>query len=384
MFLKNDDHYIIKVPVSVIKNVKSILANIFTTSFKDFALMYKNKYLTELYVYYDQQTNKFTIFTESLRKSGKSEEFASENDFILKSLIQKIDFLDERNSTNNLNCSLNESKYISISYKKPIKNIVNFFDEWKKWNVGDIYEIHIGNVYDPSKFWIMFKKPDLFQEYLYFLYNENNKTYKMRESNIFIGCYCVVLIDNLYYRGKLVRRDDEKCIRRFKVYLFDFGMIATVYGNQLFMMDTELFDIPEMAVRASLDDITPVDNLMWSQNVINRFIEIITNKRLIIQVLNVNQGRKILNVRLYKVSKTGPNSISNILLKERLAKPIDGLPQVKENFLYKPIVNYMYHLPTFEFIENGVYYDKSSNIEVLKTLMPWDVLFKEYYEYVGR
>lgn len=136
----------------------------------------------------------------------------------------------------------------------PSFEVQPYFDK-RKWSAGDTFHLRVGHVYDLSHFWIVtkFRELEVLQTYLYKFYKHHKEDYRI-EYNLFkLDMYCVCYTDKAYYRGRFTGIECQYNGENYAfVFLIDFGCISKVPISELYFMPKNLYDVPRLAVRASM------------------------------------------------------------------------------------------------------------------------------------
>lgn len=136
----------------------------------------------------------------------------------------------------------------------PSFEVQPYFDK-RKWSAGDTFHLRVGHVYDLSHFWIVtkFRELEVLQTYLYKFYKHHKEDYRI-EYNLFkLDMYCVCYTDRAYYRGRFTGIECQYNAENYAfVFLIDFGCISKVPISELYFMPKNLYDVPRLAVRASM------------------------------------------------------------------------------------------------------------------------------------
>ncbi|KAK9891596.1 hypothetical protein WA026_015556 [Henosepilachna vigintioctopunctata] len=290
--------------------------------------------------------------------------------------------------------SITDSQEITNSpdfQQRSTTKIKSIFDKWE-FKVDSIIPIYMGNIYDPSKFWVRIAPISVFERYLTLFYERNKMSLCVKSSDVCIGLNCVLFKNGVYYRARIVRKDIQNQ-NKVKVFLLDYGSLNNALLSDIFHLDQSFYEIPAFAVRAMLTNISSLDHGMWTANVVDKFMEYVKNKILIAKIARVHKQQKVIEIHLSDVDSDdgdGMPTINSCLVKDRLAKFISKHPsgsqlqQImkigdRECILLKELY-YLY--PSFETIENGLVPSTVELKEKLQQYVPLDVIYPDLYEHL--
>ncbi|KAJ8952944.1 hypothetical protein NQ318_006561 [Aromia moschata] len=261
----------------------------------------------------------------------------------------------------------------------------------QQWKIGETYRIRVGHIYDPSKFWIVFKERelDIFQKFVNDFYKKHGGKYKMDLNNMAKNMYCVVYVDKAFYRGLIANIPDNFTEeKKAYIFLFDYGCVTVTSLDHLYYLYEKLFHIPQFAVRASLSHVQPYDKTMWKYSVVKRFSELVSAKVLLCVLECTNPNRKIVEISIGDVREfSSVIDVGDILISEKLAKSVISRAnhEIKEKIKtrYVPKTKYPHLFPSFEAIESGMVPPCVHTTELLWQCIARDVLFRPYFAYNG-
>lgn len=247
-------------------------------------------------------------------------------------------------------------------------HISSYFDK-ESWKINTMYRVRVSHVYDPSHIWIVHeeKEIDAFHKYLYNFYSKYKMHYKIPCKNFKINMYCITYTDGAFYRSILVNVPFSMKNESWAfVFLIDFGYMAKVSRDEIYFMTAKMYTVPQLAVRATLSGVGPIESTTWSANVVSKFSKLVYNKVLLCQITNKNYAHKVLFVRFgeYNWNTKEPDPIVDILVSEKLAKQISILDvrEMKQAMKSKKSKRNKknklpFFLPTFDEIESGTCID---------------------------
>ncbi|KAG5870116.1 hypothetical protein JTB14_025999 [Gonioctena quinquepunctata] len=242
------------------------------------------------------------------------------------------------------------------------------------------YEVKIENVYDPSKFWIVikFNELKLFTKYLTTHYIE--KKLVIPRKRLKHGLICIVLRNSAFYRATLLPALlPEK--DKLRVFLVDYGITVNVGMDNVFYIAKKHTHVPRFSVRATLAYISPANQLdPWCSSDLHHFIELLSEKKLTVKVLEIDPNLKILHIDIFRKMNGVDESISSLLVESGIGSYSKYIEEIKEQSKYKRKVKYMHLVPTFNALEKGVVPCSLWEANLLKCV-PTDLLYKDYYQY---
>ncbi|RZC43217.1 uncharacterized protein BDFB_001361, partial [Asbolus verrucosus] len=199
--------------------------------------------------------------------------------------------------------------------------ILTCFDKCN-FKQGQSFEARVTQIYDPTKFWIVskFRELEVFQKYLFRFYYLNSSNYKIPHDKIAIDLYCMCFIENAYYRGVIVgfpiRHHDAE--QEVQVFLIDYGMLKIIDINNIYYISEECLRVPQFVVRASLAGIRPLND-HWTTQDVDRFYDLVTDKIIKVNVIDIDCKRKILKVFINIKDDNSMISVQETLLTENYA-----------------------------------------------------------------
>lgn len=123
---------------------------------------------------------------------------------------------------------------------------------------GEVYEIKIKNMFDPSKLWIIvnFSELYLFTKYLKWYYSKDENRIKIPIFKLKKYLLCIIKKNSNYYRAIIlpILLSEENKIR---VFLIDHGTFINVNVDNIFYLLQKHSLVPRFALRACLIHIAP-------------------------------------------------------------------------------------------------------------------------------
>lgn len=124
--------------------------------------------------------------------------------------------------------------------------------------VGEIYEIKLKNLFDPSKLWVVinFKELMLFTRYLTIYYSNEENRIKIPMFKLKKYLICIIERNSNYHRAVILPLyfSDEK---KQRVFLIDEGMFVNVNINKIYYILQRHSKVPRFALRACIINIAP-------------------------------------------------------------------------------------------------------------------------------
>ncbi|XP_065577311.1 tudor and KH domain-containing protein homolog isoform X2 [Artemia franciscana] len=142
-------------------------------------------------------------------------------------------------------------------------------------NTEDYIDVFVSAVASPDKFWIQIAGPltsvldNLVTEMTSFYREENNASqYRISVPNIGAIVAAIFPADGEYYRGAIMKLDDEK--KTVSVFFVDFGDSDEVPQSEVFELLPEFSQLRFQAIECQLGGVLPRD-LSWSSEAIEDF-----------------------------------------------------------------------------------------------------------------
>lgn len=257
-----------------------------------------------------------------------------------------------------------------------------------KWKLGETYRARVGNIYDPSKFWIVHFENELsvFFKYMNSFYDTRREEYRMPPESVKVKRYCVAFTDGAFYRGIIVNIPmlNRKEIQ-VTVFLFDFGFTNVVTLDNLYFLCEKMYKIHRFAIRARLHGIEPVKTDAWTQMSTDTFKESTQGKVLLCVLTETNPLHRTVFVRIVDLVQYNKIiDIGQILINEKLAK-LTALRKSSKNNKCRLVskVRYPYLFPSFEALETGRMPSTVFITESLKQCITSSILFQPYCSFNG-
>ncbi|CAH0561835.1 unnamed protein product [Brassicogethes aeneus] len=214
-----------------------------------------------------------------------------------------------------------------MNLKAKQRRIIEMFNV-QKWVIGKTYEIRVVHMYNPSTIWIVSKHRSLeyFRTKMNKFFRENFISLRMPYREIVEGLYCAVCREGQFYRGLIIKVFGP-CSNKMKIVIsfIDFGSLAVVDPNLIFILPDNMFAVPAFAIRARIWNIRPFDANAWSDEEIHKVSLIIQSGATCCVIDYVDKQFNMLNIRLGIMDKTGNHDIAHQLVKENAVLPYNGI-----------------------------------------------------------
>ncbi|CAH1964033.1 unnamed protein product [Acanthoscelides obtectus] len=271
-------------------------------------------------------------------------------------------------------------RFILTRYDEDKYTIPYFFDYMKTWTPSKTYTVRIANIYDISKFWVVFhyNELDIFRSFLSDYYKKHGHLYKIKA--VRRGIYCVVFAEGAYYRGIVAEVSEEP---KVLVFFMDFGYISAVEQPNIYYLAEKFYNVPRFAVRAVLHGIHPVDTCHWTMDAIKRFTELVAEKIMLCFVVGPLENFRTVYVHLadfnQSITSQRFQDVGDKLISEKLASV--AVPSSMDNVKGKrlvPIVKYPYLFPSFDVLEKCTMPFTAYTMDMLRQCKSSSVLLKPY------
>ncbi|KAK5650357.1 hypothetical protein RI129_001386 [Pyrocoelia pectoralis] len=247
---------------------------------------------------------------------------------------------------------------------------------------GDFVDVVIGEVYDPSKFWLLFHE---LYESLNNLMDEMQIFYTSYNTYIpshmaAVGMYCVASYNSEFHRAVIVNAMIN-IPNKVKVYYIDYGTVGAVASDSLKFLHKKFCGLPQQAVRARLCGICPpTEKTQWSMEASSRFLELVHMRTLVAHVYHIDFERQILNIFLADTSGDDDIYLNDTLVNEGYAI-FSNQEQQKINLEPRstPWVKCIHLFPTFDEIEWSAVPSASEMCRLIKTGMPLELIYPRYF-----
>lgn len=172
-------------------------------------------------------------------------------------------------------------------------------------------EIYVTEVHNPNRVWFHVKEnaqviSDMMNELdAYYSYLEGDE-WRLKPSNVIIGCYCAAFFLGMWHRAKIV--EDLK-MNRVKVFFIDYGTVSVLELKDVKFLAKSFKQTPAQCMRASLAYVKPIGH-WWTHEASWELLSLVTEKILHAYVVDVDRRGNFMDVVLVDNSK-GKNRIIN-------------------------------------------------------------------------
>ncbi|KAI4458899.1 tudor domain containing protein [Holotrichia oblita] len=278
-----------------------------------------------------------------------------------------------------------------IYTNNPPVDIVEFGVELERqWispdmNEQDYIDVNVGEVYDPSKFWMNLRmyanKLNELMDNLQIFYATHNKELHVPNFAMRNNMYVVCMFDREYHRARIVDTS-QKGENYIKVYFVDYGTVSVISVESVCYLHNKFSELPEQAIRARLAGIYPAkENEQWSRAAATRFLSLVMQKDLVAQIVKIDEERKILDVVLADTS----DEEEDFYLNDALVSMGYALftfekrePAIPSKII--PIVRYIHLFPTHVELENGSVPTATQSICMHQAGMTVEQMYPHYFK----
>lgn len=171
---------------------------------------------------------------------------------------------------------------------------------------GAMVEVMIGEVYSPSHFWFIrvgdnynIAMEEMMDEMTHY-YNNVGRERVLSRGAVRVGHYCSSLYERDWHRSLIVKVLDSDTV---KVRHVDYGTVDTVSVSSLKPLRRAWAQLPAQAARARLAAVRPpAAGWRWPHAACTAFLALVTNRRLVANVVALDQRDQIAEVLLIDTS----------------------------------------------------------------------------------
>ncbi|KAF5286906.1 hypothetical protein FQA39_LY00439 [Lamprigera yunnana] len=268
----------------------------------------------------------------------------------------------------------------------------------------DYIEVCIGEVYDPSKFWLLLNDytQDLNQlmKELEQFYTSAGAAYAVPDHVIRLGLHCVTKFQGEFHRAIVVHSNNPSK-SHVRVYYFDYGTVSTVPRNSINFLHKKFATLPQQAIRARLAGIfPPYEKTQWTCEASQCFLNLVFSKVVIAHIHRINFKDQIVEVFLIDTSGPEDTHLNDMLVKEGHAiftsQVKNELGLINENGKDNlcngdeqksvpkshatPCVKYIHFFPTFWELELGRVPNATEMSHIDAIGIPLERIYPQYYE----
>ncbi|KAL1509361.1 hypothetical protein ABEB36_004115 [Hypothenemus hampei] len=260
-----------------------------------------------------------------------------------------------------------------------------FFPETTK--SGDVFEVVISEIYDPSKFWFYLgtRKQSVFDDLMdelqiFYKDSSNIHRYAIPPGICKEGLYCVNIYCGEYHRAKVVKILTDDTAR---IFYIDCGTLSKVSIKSLYFLQTDFTKVPAQAIRCRLANIIPIDKgHPWPLSTTIRFREMVNGRNTKIKISHIDWNEEVLWVFLADI--TNPKNVFYInenLVSENHALWTDQhqrVPLVISEFVC--LVGNLHLYPTFVELENALVPSSTAMQTVAEKNVPIQFCIPQYFK----
>ncbi|CAK1553140.1 unnamed protein product [Leptosia nina] len=214
---------------------------------------------------------------------------------------------------------------------------------------GDMLEVIVGEVYSPSHFWLLRLGPafnvalgdimDLMTEY--YERGEGRDRW-LSQGAVRVGHFCACRYDADWHRSIITKIVDSDTV---KVRHVDYGTVESVPTKRLKPLRREWAALPVQAMRARLATAQPpASGFRWPRSSAVAFLRLVSDKRLVADVVNVDEEDDILDVVLVDTSTD-----EDVYTCEELVR--GGFAETRRRLASATSERHLW--PTFDALESG-------------------------------
>nr|XP_045603306.1 uncharacterized protein LOC123761363 isoform X2 [Procambarus clarkii] len=191
--------------------------------------------------------------------------------------------------------------------------------------VGQMVDLVVGEVYSPSRFWVIHKGRNTSQalnslmDCMFEFYSSRlGERYVIPEEKVTIRAPVIALHeeDMNFYRAFIVSLED---LRTVKLFFVDYGTVCQCDYSCLRLVHKKFFTLPAQAMKAVLSDVIPSHGRKsWGREASQRFLELVQNKAVIGHIVSL-KGAAYMN--LWDTNSQEDINIGDILIAEGWASP---------------------------------------------------------------
>ncbi|KAF5298299.1 hypothetical protein FQR65_LT09810 [Abscondita terminalis] len=248
----------------------------------------------------------------------------------------------------------------------------------------DYIDVCVGEVYDPSKFWVLLddftNELNNLMDQIQTFYTSESVDYKIPEHMITVGLYCVAPYNKEYHRALIVNTINS-IKHKVKVYYIDYGTVSAVDRNSLKFLHKNFVDLPQQAIRARLASIyPPTEKTQWTLESSSRLLELVSMKKLVAHIHRIDVERQI--IEIFLADTTGANDVyMNDTLVEDGHAIFTNQEQARVTLdsHATPWVKHIHFFPTFVEIENSAVPSADEMIRLQKVGIPIEQIYPRYF-----
>ncbi|XP_060526440.1 tudor domain-containing protein 7 isoform X2 [Cylas formicarius] len=256
--------------------------------------------------------------------------------------------------------------------------------------VGDVFDVVVLEVYDPSKFWFYLGKSDkkapldlLMDDMQEFYKGENISQYCVPPALVQEGLYCVQRILGEYHRAKIVRVPPHAQDQVRLLYI-DYGTVASESVTGMCFLHRRFANLPAQAIRCRLANVKPVNVGPWPRPVSDYVRDVLNGSNTKLKVTFIDWHDEYVCGFLADVTNTDRIVYVNELLVRKGHAKWETEAQESPFMLpnYKCKVNRLHLFPSFLELEYGLAPNASEMYMLEEMLVPINFCIPQYFELV--
>ncbi|XP_019865537.2 uncharacterized protein LOC109594737 isoform X2 [Aethina tumida] len=222
----------------------------------------------------------------------------------------------------------------------------------------DEIDVIVGEVHDPSKFWICCDDSNLdkLMDEIQIFYKENKDSYLVPEALQVAGLYCTQIIFGEYHRALIIdSMPNEKGM--IKLLYIDYGTVARSSTTGVCFLLTRFSNLPWQMIRTRLANTFPVEQeVSWPLAAAKRFQSFMPGRKFRAKVIEIDWKEEIVEVYLADVTDKQIFYLNDILVKEGYAVNAskDRRRPSPSIACLPPLVQNLHLFPTFDELEYGL------------------------------
>lgn len=257
-----------------------------------------------------------------------------------------------------------------VNFPEVVRNpsIVLPFQELPKPDSNARINIFISEVFSPVHFW--FQLESEVENLMEMLQEDYNKVKKQQllisDSNIKPGLLVVCFIEEFekWHRGLVINSVNSK--EEVRLVIIDYGTVGMFHKSKIKFMFEKYLDYPRYSHRGRLVNLKPPNReRMWSEKEIEKFLWLISNKKLDAEIKSFDENEMIYELDVSFTRKNANCNLKEWLISHNLADEF----KLKPNSIYPAC----YYFPSFDMLEKNypTYNEKSL---MLDKSIDYDVL----------
>uniref|UniRef100_A0AAU7J943 Tudor domain-containing protein Tdr5 n=1 Tax=Locusta migratoria TaxID=7004 RepID=A0AAU7J943_LOCMI len=170
---------------------------------------------------------------------------------------------------------------------------------------GFRFEVVVSDALSPSRFWVVLNYDsnctafDCLVDAMQSFYSFHGETYKMNETTISVGHYCVCPYKGQWHRARISNITN---VSEVQVQLIDIGTVRKKKKEHLRYLARDFADLPSQALCCRLAGTAATRRTAWPYEIKHLFVEAVIGRAFTATLVNISQQSGILSVDLFEVS----------------------------------------------------------------------------------